>query len=181
MIADEGYGSLTMRALARASIMKLGALQYHFRTSEEMLRALVDYIAESYRRFFDALRNQHNPPGIREIVMFILDDDAGDIKSIPCPRHKKGPHREPCHSSHDRHIRDAASRLRARAKITSHFGIPSSGHLRPILNCEIHAIVLLFLWFRNFGSTKSDLNLDANSVKLFLREPLMGDPPPRKR
>ena len=65
--------------------------------------------------------------------------------------------------------------LRARAKITSHFGIPSSGHLRPILNCEILAIVSLFLWFRNFGSTKSDLNLDANSVKLFFREPLMSE------
>jgi AcrR family transcriptional regulator len=37
MIADEGYESLTMHALARASGMKLGALQYHFRTSEEML------------------------------------------------------------------------------------------------------------------------------------------------
>ena len=30
LIADEGYGSLSMRALARASGMKLGALQYHF-------------------------------------------------------------------------------------------------------------------------------------------------------
>ena len=41
MIADEGYASLTMRALARASGMKLGALQYHFKTFDKMLRALV--------------------------------------------------------------------------------------------------------------------------------------------
>ena len=41
IIADEGYASLSMRALARASGMKLGALQYHFRTRDEMLRALV--------------------------------------------------------------------------------------------------------------------------------------------
>ena len=78
IIADEGYGSLSMRALARASGMKLGALQYHFRTSKEMLRALVDYIAESYRRSFDSLRNQDEPPGAREMVMFILEDAAGE-------------------------------------------------------------------------------------------------------
>ena len=41
IIADSGYGSLTMRALARGSGIKLGALQYHFRTREVMLRALV--------------------------------------------------------------------------------------------------------------------------------------------
>ncbi len=55
MIADEGYASLTMRALARASGMKLGALQYHFRTSDDMLRALAGYIAESYRQSFKSL------------------------------------------------------------------------------------------------------------------------------
>ena len=44
LIADEGYGSLSMRALARASGMKLGALQYHFRTWDALLIALVDYI-----------------------------------------------------------------------------------------------------------------------------------------
>ena len=45
LIADEGYGGLSMRALARASGMKLGALQYHFRTWEDMLRGLVNFIA----------------------------------------------------------------------------------------------------------------------------------------
>ena len=82
MIADEGYGSLTMRALARASGMKLGALQYHFRTSEEMLRALVRYIAESYNRsfdsFFHSLNNEDEPAGIHQIVKFILADEAGE-------------------------------------------------------------------------------------------------------
>ena len=39
IIASQGYGKLTMRALARASGMKLGALQYHFRTWENVLQA----------------------------------------------------------------------------------------------------------------------------------------------
>jgi len=42
--ADEGYSSPRARSLARASGMKLGALQYHFRTWEELLRCIVGYI-----------------------------------------------------------------------------------------------------------------------------------------
>jgi hypothetical protein len=37
LIAAEGYGNLMMRGLARANGIKLGALQYHFRTWEDML------------------------------------------------------------------------------------------------------------------------------------------------
>jgi AcrR family transcriptional regulator len=78
IIANEGYASLGMRALARASGIKLGALQYHFRTSEEMLQGLVGHIAAEYRRSFESLKSDDDPPGVREIVMFILDDSAGD-------------------------------------------------------------------------------------------------------
>ncbi len=64
------------------------------------------------------------------------------------------------------------SDLRARQKITSHFHIPSSGHLRPIRNRKILEIVPpLAGWFCNFGSDKSDLNLDANYDNLFFAEP----------
>jgi AcrR family transcriptional regulator len=78
IIANEGYGSLGMRALARASGMKLGALQYHFRTSEDMLQGLVGYIAAEYRRSFESLKSNDDPPGVRDIAIFILDDSAGD-------------------------------------------------------------------------------------------------------
>ena len=54
LIADEGYGSLSMRALARASGMKLGALQYHFRTWDALLIALVAYIEAEIISAFDA-------------------------------------------------------------------------------------------------------------------------------
>ena len=78
LIANEGYASLGMRALARASGMKLGALQYHFRTREDMLRALVDHIAQEYRQAFDAMGQGSESPGVREIADFVLDDTAGD-------------------------------------------------------------------------------------------------------
>ena len=77
LIADEGYASLSMRALARASGMKLGALQYHFRTADEMVAGLVGYIAASYRASFASLQ-MNTKPSLREIVLFILDDEAGD-------------------------------------------------------------------------------------------------------
>ena len=61
--------------------------------------------------------------------------------------------------------------LRARAKTTSHFRIPSSVHFWPCLNRKILEIVLLFLWPCSLGATKPDPNPGANSVNLFLREP----------
>ena len=78
IIADEGYAALSMRALARASGMKLGALQYHFRTAEDLLRALVDYIAQSYRHSFQTLERRNESPDLLEIVAFVLDDEAGE-------------------------------------------------------------------------------------------------------
>lgn len=77
IIASEGYGKLTMRALARASGLKLGALQYHFRTREEMHRALAAYISDSYRSSFEALKPNAEAHSLRDIVQFILEDVPG--------------------------------------------------------------------------------------------------------
>jgi AcrR family transcriptional regulator len=77
IIASEGYGKLTMRALARASGMKLGALQYHFRTWDDMLRALATYIADTYRQSFEALKSEAEALSLRDVVKFILDDSPG--------------------------------------------------------------------------------------------------------
>jgi len=79
IIASEGYGKLTLRALARASGMKLGALQYHFRTREDMLRALAAYIAIAYRQSFEALKSDADALGLRDVVQFILDDPPGSV------------------------------------------------------------------------------------------------------
>jgi AcrR family transcriptional regulator len=78
IVADEGYAGLSMRALARASGMKLGALQYHFRTAEAMLRELVAYIAAEYEKAFEALRVDGESLTVRDIAIFVLDDSAGE-------------------------------------------------------------------------------------------------------
>ena len=78
LIADEGYGSLSMRALARASGMKLGALQYHFRTWEDMLRGLVGYVATEFAARLAAKQGPAESLSVREIAEFMLEDTADD-------------------------------------------------------------------------------------------------------
>ena len=62
--------------------------------------------------------------------------------------------------------------LRARAIITSHFGISSSSHFWQILKSKNLEIVHYYSAFRFLKSTKPKLNLGAKNVNLFLREPL---------
>jgi len=81
IIASKGYGKLTMRAVARASGIKLGALQYHFRTWEDLLRALAAYIADAYRRSWQALHLSGEEVSLQDLVRFILDDPAGSTLS----------------------------------------------------------------------------------------------------
>lgn len=81
IIADEGYGNLSMRALARASDMKLGALQYHFRTWEELLRALVGYIADYIRESWRQ-RGLDDSPSVSDIAAFMLDETSSPTEAM---------------------------------------------------------------------------------------------------
>ena|GEM_PF-504837 len=77
LIADEGYGSLSMRALARASGMKLGALQYHFRTWDALLVALVAYIESEIIAAFESGVGELEQVDVRDMVEFMLDEHVG--------------------------------------------------------------------------------------------------------
>jgi AcrR family transcriptional regulator len=83
IIASDGYGALTMRAVARASGIKLGALQYHFRTREDLLRALAAHIADTYRVAFDAYHAtiRGTAPSLQVIVAFVLEDMPGGLQA----------------------------------------------------------------------------------------------------
>ncbi len=78
IIANEGYANLSMRALARASDLKLGALQYHFRTWEDLLRALAAFIAAEYERSFDALADEEDSPSLKETMLYLLGGAPAD-------------------------------------------------------------------------------------------------------
>jgi AcrR family transcriptional regulator len=75
IISDEGYSSLSMRSLARASGMKLGALQYQFRTWEELLRALVGLIEEQMKNAW-ADRGLDDGLTVYDIAVFMLEDTS---------------------------------------------------------------------------------------------------------
>jgi AcrR family transcriptional regulator len=79
IIADSGYGSLTMRQLARESGIKLGALQYHFRTREIMLRSLVNYISIEYRKTFSSVFANNDSLSINELITFLKTEPAGGL------------------------------------------------------------------------------------------------------
>jgi AcrR family transcriptional regulator len=81
IIVSQGYGSLSMRALARASGIKLGALQYHFRTWEDMLRALVAYINEQYKRNFESIKASQSL-SIKAVINLAVSEPAGANFSV---------------------------------------------------------------------------------------------------
>lgn len=78
IIARDGYAALTMRALARAADMKLGALQYHFRTRAELFDALVSVIAQSYGRDFTLAESGDPEADLRTLLRSIYRDRAGE-------------------------------------------------------------------------------------------------------
>jgi len=78
LIASEGSVNLSMRALAGAIGMELGALQVHFRTWEDLLHALVDFISEAYDHAFEELAESSRSHGPLETVRFLLYDTPGD-------------------------------------------------------------------------------------------------------
>ena len=77
LIADEGYGSLSMRELARASGMKLGALQYHFRTWDALLVALVAYIEGDIIAAFESGVGELEQADFKDMIAFMLDEHVG--------------------------------------------------------------------------------------------------------
>ena len=81
IIADEGYSCLTMRSLARSSGMKLGALQYHFRTWEELLRALVGEIETQLKSSWTE-RGLDDETTVYAIADFMLEDSGGTGDSM---------------------------------------------------------------------------------------------------
>ena len=82
IIVEQGYGSLSMRALARASGLKLGALQYHFPTWEDMLRAMVGYISEEYQKIFESMSVEKESLGINEFMDLLGTEPAGGALQV---------------------------------------------------------------------------------------------------
>ena len=78
IIINDGYAALGMRSLARASGLKLGALQYHFPNWESLLEALVTYIEKDYRAAWDKIESAGTELKLSDFIRFLLVDAPGD-------------------------------------------------------------------------------------------------------
>jgi len=77
IIAHQGYSKLSMRAVARKSELKLGALQYHYPKWDNLLKAIADYIIHLYD--LNAKQEYKGSIDLEEILIFILDDPPKSI------------------------------------------------------------------------------------------------------
>ena len=77
IVANEGYASLSMRALARAGDMKLGALQYHFPTWRDLVEDLAELIRTAYADSVTDLTEQGETLEIAALVGILIDDKPG--------------------------------------------------------------------------------------------------------
>lgn len=77
IIVNEGYSKMTMRSVARASGLTLGALQYHFPTWNDLLVGISKHISTVYNASFTAFSSGENV-NIKSLVDFCLEDDAGN-------------------------------------------------------------------------------------------------------
>ncbi len=77
IIATEGYSALGMRSLARASGLKLGALQYHFTNWEAFLVALASYINDVYMAGWHDLQARGVDSSPVEFIQMLLEDAPG--------------------------------------------------------------------------------------------------------
>lgn len=55
---QQGYGSLTMRKVASKANISIGNLNYYYRTKEDLLRDLLDYVINPYLEEFDRAREE---------------------------------------------------------------------------------------------------------------------------
>lgn len=74
---EDGYNSLTMRKVATKANISIGNLNYYYRTKEDLLRDLLDYVITPYLEEFDRARQQagESPEKqIKAVMKFWLED-----------------------------------------------------------------------------------------------------------
>ena len=75
LIANEGYAAFTLRAVAARNGIKLASLQYHYRTKEDLLRAIAKSVQAEYaERLLD-----RSAPRAAQNAEQLLDDFVGYV------------------------------------------------------------------------------------------------------
>lgn len=77
VLQDEGYAGLTMRKVARSAGISTGNLNYYYRTKEDLLQDLLDYVINTYLQEFDRLRavaGRDPERQLRSVLEFWISD-----------------------------------------------------------------------------------------------------------
>ena len=84
ILVTQGHVGLTMRAVARASDLKLGALQYHYATRLELIQALAHWIAEQTAANFKVYQTQAHTDkrDLHAMVDFLIDDPLVQVFDV---------------------------------------------------------------------------------------------------
>ena len=74
---EQGYSSLTMRKVAAKANISIGNLNYYYRTKEDLLRDLIDYVIIPYLEEFDRARTAAGESPVKQlqaVLDFWIDD-----------------------------------------------------------------------------------------------------------
>ena len=146
LLIEEGWHAMTMRRVANVCGIKFGNLTYHYRTREDLVRALLDAVIASYEREFDTIIHQGDltpEQRLERYCLLVLDD-------IP---NKKTTRLFPelwALSNHDPFVHDRMHELYARARAPLDDIIAA---MRPDLPQVERETLSLFISFAMEGST----------------------------
>ena len=74
LITEEGYGEFTLRKVAARNGIKLASLQYHFKSKEALLNALLDQVLRDYeKRFTQGAAEFYASIGPEKLLEFTID------------------------------------------------------------------------------------------------------------
>ena len=79
IFVEQGYTSLSMRKVATQAGISIGNLNYYYRTKEDLLRDLLDFVINPYLEEFDRVREQAGefPERQLQAVLNFWIDDLG--------------------------------------------------------------------------------------------------------
>lgn len=146
ILLDEGWPAMSMRRVAMACGLKFGNLTYHFRTRDDLVRALLEAVISAYEREFAETVFEPGLTGEQRLERYcrvVLDD-------IPT---RKTTHLFPelwARANHDAFVHDRMQDLYARARAPLD---PIIAEMRPDLAVQDREMLALFISSAMEGST----------------------------
>lgn len=146
ILLDEGWPAMSMRRVAMVSGLKFGNLTYHFRTRDDLVRALLEAVIAAYEREFAETVFEAGLTAEQRLERYcriVLDD-------IPT---RKTTNLFPelwARANHEAFVHDRMQDLYARARAPLD---PIIAEMRPDLSVRDRETLALFISFAMEGST----------------------------